>query len=104
MPTAIQPRSISVVVIARDEGDYLRRTVEQLTATTPAGTEIIVIDDGSRDSCADFLGVAASSSDNQPDEAAPERLHHDPRLSGPLLILSQHLAVAKARNLGAAFA
>ena len=104
MPIAIQPRSMSVVVIARDEGEYLRRTVEQLTATTPAGTEIIVIDDGSRDGCADFLGVAASSSDNQPDEAARERLQHDPRLSGPLVIRSQDLGVAKARNLGASFA
>jgi GT2 family glycosyltransferase len=98
MPIAIQPRSMSVVVIARDEGDYLRRTVEQLTSTTPDGTEIIVIDDGSRDSCADFLGSAASP-DSQPDEAARERLQTE-----PLLIRSQDLGVAKARNLGASFA
>src|SRR5258708_16525902 len=93
MPIAIQPRSMSVVVIARDEGEYLRRTVEQLTATTTAGTEIIVIDDGSRDGCADFLGVAASSCGSEPDEVARASLQHGPHLNSLLLIRSQDLVL-----------
>jgi len=40
---------ISVVVISRNEGRELKRTVENLDDTLPAGGEIIVIDDGSKD-------------------------------------------------------
>jgi GT2 family glycosyltransferase len=99
MHNATQPPSVSVVVIARDEGEYLARTVEQLRATTPAGTEILVIDDGSTDGSADFLGEGVSPSGCDVDAAARERLQH-----GPLLIRSQDLGVAAARNLGASFA
>jgi len=40
---------LSVVVITRDEGAELRRTVENLRDTVPGNAEIIVVDDGSRD-------------------------------------------------------
>ena len=47
--------TISVVVIARDEGKELRLTVENLEDTLPAESEILVVDDGSRDGSAGFL-------------------------------------------------
>ena len=40
---------ISVVMITRNEGDWLIRTVRQFTETLPADSEIIVVDDGSTD-------------------------------------------------------
>jgi len=43
---------ISVVVISRNEGRELRRTVENFDDTLPAGGEVIVIDDGSTDGSA----------------------------------------------------
>ena len=43
---------ISVVVISRNEGGELKRTVENFDDTLPAGSEIIVIDDGSTDNSA----------------------------------------------------
>jgi GT2 family glycosyltransferase len=52
--TATQPR-ISVIVLALNEGDNLRRTVEELRATAPDTAELLVVDDGSSDGCADFL-------------------------------------------------
>ena len=45
---------LSVVIPALNEGEHLRRTVESALATVPRA-EIIVVDDGSRDGCADFL-------------------------------------------------
>src|SRR3954447_13742813 len=45
--------SISVVVISRNEGRELQRTVENFDDTLPSGAEIIVIDDGSTDRSAD---------------------------------------------------
>ena len=45
---------ISIIVLALNEGDHLRQTVEQLRATAP-DAELIVVDDGSNDGCADFL-------------------------------------------------
>src|SRR6185295_6011010 len=45
--------NISVVVISRNEGCELARTVENFDDTLPAGAEIIVIDDGSSDGSAD---------------------------------------------------
>lgn len=72
---------ISAVVIARDESTHLRRTVENLQGTLPAPSEILVVDDGSRDGCSDFL---------------------DGRISRDIrLIRSTNLGVARARNLGA---
>ena len=47
------PASLSVVVISRNEGRDLARTVENFDDTLPAGAEIIVIDDGSTDRSAD---------------------------------------------------
>jgi len=47
--------SISVVIATLNEGEYLRRTVENLLATLPDDGEIIVVDDGSTDGSADFL-------------------------------------------------
>src|SRR5438128_592847 len=44
---------ISVVVISRNEGRELERTVENFDDTLPSGAEIIVIDDGSTDRSAD---------------------------------------------------
>src|ERR1051326_5307745 len=44
---------ISVVVISRNEGKELQRTVENFDDTLPAGGEIVVIDDGSTDGSAD---------------------------------------------------
>jgi glycosyltransferase involved in cell wall biosynthesis len=43
---------ISVVVISRNEGRELKRTVENFDRTLPAGGEIIVVDDGSTDGSA----------------------------------------------------
>ena len=48
-------RRISTVVISRNEGKYLRRTVENLADTLPGDSEIVVVDDGSTDGSADFL-------------------------------------------------
>jgi glycosyltransferase involved in cell wall biosynthesis len=44
--------SISVVVVSRNEGHELERTVENFDHTLPAGGEIIVVDDGSTDGSA----------------------------------------------------
>jgi glycosyltransferase involved in cell wall biosynthesis len=46
---------ISVVIISRNEGDELQRTVENFNDTIPSGSEIIVIDDGSKDGSASYL-------------------------------------------------
>lgn len=46
---------ISVVVISRNEGRELKRTVENFDDTLPPSGEIIVIDDGSTDGSADHL-------------------------------------------------
>src|SRR4051812_26101044 len=55
------PPSVSAVVVSRNEGDYLLRTVHGLLATLPAGAEIVVVDDESTDGSADFLGPAYPS-------------------------------------------
>lgn len=77
-----RPRAplVSVVVLARNEGANLRRTVKRLHATLPERSEIVVVDDGSADGCADFLAANGA---------------------GVKLIRSDHLGVAKGRNLGA---
>lgn len=46
---------ISVVIIARNEAGWLAETVHGFRSTLPAGSEIIVVDDGSTDGGADFL-------------------------------------------------
>jgi glycosyltransferase involved in cell wall biosynthesis len=67
---------ISVVVISRNEGAFLRRTIDNLEDTLPGDAEIIVVDDGSTDGSARGLGRRV-------------KLH---RTNG--------LGVAKARNFG----
>lgn len=52
--------SFSVVIVAFNEGVLLRRTVEAFEASSPADAELVVIDDGSTDGCADFLRVGRS--------------------------------------------
>ena len=49
------PARISVILPATNESVMLQRTVEQFQATLPADSEILVIDNGSTDGCADFL-------------------------------------------------
>ncbi len=71
---------ISVVVISRNEGEGLRRTVENLEDTLPDGGEVVVVDDGSTDGSARRLARRRGR----------VRLH---RLDG--------FGVARARNHGA---
>jgi len=71
---------ISVVVISRNEGRELQRTVENFDDTLPAGGEIVVIDDGSTDGSADRVAARRGRI----------RLY---RVAG--------YGVARARNLGA---
>jgi|SRR5579871_3381246 len=71
---------ISVVVISRNEGHELKRTVENFDDTLPASGEIIVIDDGSADGSADQIARRRGRI----------RLH---RVGG--------YGVARARNFGA---
>ncbi|HSF42503.1 MAG TPA: DUF6065 family protein [Thermoanaerobaculia bacterium] len=77
------PARISVILPATNESVLLRRTVEQFEATLPAGSEILVIDNGSTDGCADFLVK-------------------EPRETVELIRTSQPLGVAAARNRGLA--
>ncbi len=75
---------ISVVIPTLNEGAYLRRTIDQLRATVPAGTELIVVDDGATDGCCDFLRAGGEA-----------------RLLEPA---GERLGVSGARNKGAAAA
>src|SRR6185503_16126761 len=70
-----------MVVISRNEGKYLRRTVENLEDTLPGDAEIVVVDDGSTDGSAEFL---------------------DGRRKRVRLVRSNAIGVAKSRVLGAA--
>jgi GT2 family glycosyltransferase len=70
---------VSIVVIAKNEGDELMRTVENLEAARPASAEILVVDDGSVDGSAEFL--------------AGRR--------GVRVFSTRDLGVARARNFGA---
>jgi GT2 family glycosyltransferase len=76
---------ISVILPATNESVLLRRTVEQFAATLPANSEIIVVDNGSTDGCADFL-----------EEEEWENVH--------LIRSTEPLGVAAARNRGLAAA
>ena len=76
----IAPRQISVVVISRNEGNELIRTVENYDHTLPAGAEIVVIDDGSTDGSADSVRE---------------------RRGRIRVYRMKDLGVARARNLGA---
>ena len=72
--------SLSVIVISRNEGKELRRTVENLDDTLPEGGEIVVVDDGSTDGSADLLVQRRGR----------VKLHR-----------KRSLGVARARNFGA---
>ena len=74
-------RTISVIVVARDEGRELRLTVENLEDTLPETAEIVVVDDASRDGSAAFLAR---------------------RRGRVRLVRTAGLGVARARNRGAA--
>jgi glycosyltransferase involved in cell wall biosynthesis len=52
---------ISVVLPALNESFFLQRTVEQFQATLPDNCEIIVVDNGSTDGCADFMAENSDS-------------------------------------------
>lgn len=72
---------LSVVVVSHNEGERLRQTVDNLRATAPPRSEVIVVDDASSDGSAERLGAQyAGVSVIRP----PERL-----------------GIAAARNLGA---
>jgi GT2 family glycosyltransferase len=76
---------VSVVLPATNESVLLERTVAQLVATLPDRSEVIVVDNGSTDGCADFL--AGGAWDN---------VH--------LLRSAEPLGVSAARNRGLAAA
>jgi glycosyltransferase involved in cell wall biosynthesis len=77
------PLRISVILPATNESVMLRRTVEQFVATLPANSEVIVVDNGSTDGCADFLA-----------EGTWDNVH--------LIRSTEPLGVATARNRGLA--
>ncbi|MGB9804039.1 glycosyltransferase family 2 protein [Desulfofundulus sp.] len=77
----------SVIIICRDELPYLEQTI-RFMLTVPSGypMEIIVVDDGSRDGCTDFL-------------------RREGELSRQVrLITTAGLGPARARNMGAVWA
>jgi len=76
------PARISVILPAANESVLLQRTVEQFQATLPADSEILVIDNGSTDGCADFLS--------------------EPREGVQLIRTAEPLGVCAARNRGLA--
>jgi glycosyltransferase involved in cell wall biosynthesis len=73
--------SLSVVVISLNEGESLRRTVDNLRDTLPPQSEIVVVDDGSTDGSVDFLS--------------------DGYAGVTLLRPAERLGVSRARNFGA---
>jgi glycosyltransferase involved in cell wall biosynthesis len=84
------PLAISVIVPAANESFYLQRTVEQFQATLPPRSEVIVVDNGSIDGCADFL-------------AGPRVSHpRDEQVAVRLIRTPERLGVSRARNLGLA--
>lgn len=77
-----RPRpSISIVIVTRNEGTYLRRTVHSLCSNASPPEEIIVVDDQSTDGSADKL----------------EKIYHRAKV----VRAEQRLGVAGARNFGA---
>jgi glycosyltransferase involved in cell wall biosynthesis len=51
--------SISVIIVSRNEGEYLRRTIESLLEELPGNGEIIVVDDHSSDGSTNGLRNAS---------------------------------------------
>jgi glycosyltransferase involved in cell wall biosynthesis len=81
---AVAATSASVVVVGHNEAEHVRGTVDALLDTTPAGTELIVVDDGSTDGGMDFLADG----------------YRGARLVRP----EERLGITRARNHGAALA
>ena len=75
------PANLSVVLPAANESVLLQRTVEQFAKTLPPNSEIIVVDNGSTDGCANFLLA-------------------EPQANVTLIQTSEALGVAGARNRG----
>lgn len=75
---------VSVVIPVYNEGEWLRQTLGAIRETTDVPYEAIVVNDGSTDSCCDFL---------RPDAAAFGNV--------TLIDLETRHGVAGARNLGA---
>jgi len=90
--TGIYPY-VSIIVPCREEGHYVGQTIRQMM-NTPAGIpyEIIVVDDGSRDGCCDFLRRELN---------APGTKAGGPAVN---LLTTSGVGAARARNLGAAAA
>lgn len=84
MASAPRQETVSVVITTHNEGEHLRRTIDNLLAMLPTGGEIVVVDDASTDGSTGFLidGEGAVSLARPP----------------------QRLGVAAARNHGAALA
>jgi len=72
---------VSIVITSLNEGELLRRTVDNHLARLPGDGEIVVVDDGSTDGSADFLNNACDGV--------------------TLLRPTERLGVARARNFGA---
>jgi glycosyltransferase involved in cell wall biosynthesis len=90
---------ISVIIPACNEQPYLQRTFEQFQATLPPRSEIIVVDNGSSDGCADFL----ADPDLVPPSAAPRPIDFGDGEAGVAVRLLRYdtpLGVARARNRG----
>lgn len=77
MTTCPRPR-ISMVVISRNEGDSLCKTIDNLQSTLPPESEIVLVDDGSED-------------------GSTEQVRHR---HGIRFVQSTGVGVARARNLG----
>ena len=71
---------VSLIVVSRNEGEWLRKTVNSLARTIPPGGEILVVDDNSTDGSVD-------------------RLLPQSRVS--VLRSKRRLGAARARNFGA---
>lgn len=71
---------VTVVIVSRDEGKSLRRTVSAVKETASSSVEILVVDDGSTDGSADFLSGSKAAA---------------------RLLRAAGLGVTKARNFGA---
>ena len=82
------PPPLSVVVVSLNEGASLRNTIENLQATLPPESEIVIVDDGSDDGSADFAAMSGGSGRRRSAAAV-------------LLFRTSNLGVARARNFGA---
>jgi GT2 family glycosyltransferase len=79
-PSRARVKTVSAIIVSRNEGAYLKRTVESLRRTLSAKDEIIVVDDQSTDG-----------------STAPEQFDGGVRVMRP----PERLGVAASRNYGA---